>query len=97
VKPPLSRKATGIEETNFKTESSLPNMEIDRSLLLTPLPDIDGIISIRIVEKVTFGDDKVLETQSLEVKSFCGQHTNTVMKVSMEIGEVELIGRYFSA
>jgi hypothetical protein len=67
-------------------------MDIERSLLLSPLPNTDGIISFRIMEKVTFGDDKILDTQTLDVKTFLGGDTSAM--VPLEVGEIQLIGRY---
>lgn len=68
-------------------------MDMPRKVLLSPLPDTDGIIHLRIMEKVTFGDDNLLDTRNIEVKSL---NDTSTMKIVMEIGEVDITGHYNS-
>lgn len=97
MKPPPTRKATGIEETIFKTESCLGSVkDLKRTILLSPLPNTDGLITLRIMEKMTFGDDRLIDFHDLDVKSLI-QTPNECTKLTLESGEVELFGRYSSS
>jgi hypothetical protein len=48
------------------------------------------------MEKMTFGDDKLIDFYDLDVKSLT-QSSNESTKLTKESGEVELFGRYTPA
>mmetsp|Transcript_11776 Transcript_11776/g.17834 ORF Transcript_11776/g.17834 Transcript_11776/m.17834 type:complete len:294 (+) Transcript_11776:55-936(+) len=70
--PKDGRQPSGVEGTFFKTDTVEGiNIAFQKKIILSPLPDSDGFLCIRVMEKNTFGDDKVLgERKDLQISTF---------------------------
>ncbi|CAE7638703.1 unnamed protein product [Symbiodinium microadriaticum] len=71
--PGGSRRAKGIESTIFKTDAVEGIcIAYQSKIVLSPLHSSDGFLSVRVLEKTTFGDDVLIgERNDLQVSSFC--------------------------